>query len=239
MKLSRTRTSLELRVGSNASVRVLLHVRQTDLEWFNANAKEHTEDLWKLMEDSVLPRLMHGEIEDSHHTFQGTTKPPPLGRRGIEISASYSRTDMAGHQQNVKAPNKKGAKRKRVTSKAKRWAAALLDEAEGNKKEKARKNAYYAFGKALKLVYKCEEVPQSQSASFVFRPPDSTRTNDGILQQLDKLSQQIVAWCFPYDPSHPTEADPTDGGFPRPERIPIAYLFREGVGEDAAASVDA
>jgi hypothetical protein len=233
MKLSRTRTSLELRVGSNASVRLLLHVRQKDLKWYNADASEHTKELWKLIENSVLPRLMNGEITDSHHKFQGTRKPPPLGRRGIEISASFL-TDASA--KNTKATNKKGAKRKRATSKSKSKAAALLEEAEADNKEKAPKDIYYAFGKALKLVYKCEPVPQSQSASFVFRPPDPTKANDGILQQLDKLSHRIVAWCFPYDPTNPTEADPTDGGFPRPERIPIAYLFREVVGDDTMDS---
>jgi hypothetical protein len=57
----------------------------------------------------------------------------------------------------------------------------------------------------------------------------SRNNNNNNMRQLQTLSKRILAWCYPYDPANnnPSEPDPPGGGFPLPERIPIASLFRD------------
>ena len=45
--------------------------------------------------------------------------------------------------------------------------------------------------------------------------------------QLKKLPKRVVLWCYPFDQSNPTEPIPRNGGFPRPEMIPLSSLFSE------------
>lgn len=313
MKLSRTRTLLELRVGENAAVDVVLYVRRQDLQWFNNNnnpkeAMHHkdnnnnnnsnnetdefaavesnknddttstmnrhqhddrSDELFALLGQSVLPRMFPREIPAFHYRRHPHRKPPPLGPGGIPILAGERGTSSAKQQGgiysgnnnvNTKPTNKKGAKRKRgattTTGKAKtakQKAEALLglgddddgDDDPSNTTARANKQppkeVYYAFGQTLQLAYRCEEVVKGHAASFAFcsdndngddddsNNNNSSKNNEGLLRELDKLPKRIVAWCFPYNPSQPSEPDPTNGGFLLPERIPIAQLFRGGI----------
>lgn len=248
LHLTKTRTYLELRVGSNAAVEVILYLRQADLAWFNNNIKDkddnnnedHTTDLFQVLEQSVLPRMMPQEIEDLHYKHNRETKqPPPLGPSGIPIlvadGSDTNKNNKGKKQDNAKKGG--GTKRKRMTAKEK--AAAAFQEEQSKQENKRQKDVYYAFGKTLQLAYKWEDIASTtkgsnNSALLVFRNDDTAKNgnnqNQGILCQLDKLPKRIVAWVFPFDPSKPTEPDPTDGGFPLPERIPIAHLFRGGGG---------
>lgn len=238
MKLKRTRTFLELRVGDATVVDVVLYLRQADLEWFNtakpprpvadepgddqeedAVPMDHSTDLFQVLEQSVLPRMLHREIEDSHYRRDPASKPPPLGPHGIPILAG----EEDGKRQTANT-SKKGAKRKRTNTKAKAAAKEALLEDE-DAKSKPEKDVYYAFGKTLQLAYRCEDMGKTTAESFVFRDEKDAQDGNGILQGLDKLPKRIVAWVFPFDPSKPPEIDPTDGGFPLPERIPIAHNY--------------
>ena len=270
MKLTRTRTHLELRVGDHAAVDVVLHVRQADMAWFNQednkdvnnnnnnnnpNLVNHTTDLWQVLEQSVLPRMLHKQVEDAHYYGATTSKgsrgdaqrrpPPVLGRGGIPIlagEASGSSSSSSNTATTTKRGTKKGAKRKRA--KAKETTTFEEEDEKETNKTKPEKQVYYAFGQTLQLAYRCEDVSKSNSASFTFRKDDDDDDNtnnsnnsnneSGILQELHKLPKRVVAWVFPFDPSQPTQVDPTNGGFPIPERIPIAHLFRGCGGGDGA-----
>lgn len=241
MKLSRTRTNLELRVGKNAVVDIVLHVRKADLQWFNNNDNEssdsdldHTADLFQVLQQSVLPRMFQNEIEDSHYASSKTssdnssnTKPPPkLGPGGIPILAGEERKNH-NKEKNVNIP-KKGQKRKRAPPAKKTKDVAGIEDDDEKTKAKLAKDVFYAFGKNLQLAYRCEDISKLNTASFTFRN-EKGHDSSGILHELDRLPKRIVAWIFPFDPSRPSEADPSDGGFPIPERIPIAHLFRSGM----------
>ena len=255
LHLTKTRTYLELRVGSNACVEVLLYLRQADLAWFNNNDDDkndtHTTDLFQVLEQSVLPRMMPQEIEDLHYKHnRETTQPPPLGPGGIPILVGHDTKNNNNNNNGKKQSNAKkagGNKRKRLTAKEK--ATAAFQEEQAKQDSKRQKDVYYAFGETLQLAYKWEDIgskgASNNSALFVFRNNDDdddasnnnngNDQNQGILCQLDKLPKRIVAWVFPFDPSKPTQVDPADGGFPLPERIPIAHLFRGGGGGGANA----
>jgi len=181
-----------------------------------------------------LPRMLHGEMERSHYKQYPSSKPPPLGPHGIPILVADDKKQRRTH--NDHSGNiKKGSKRKRLTVKEKAAAAAArAEEEEDNDKARPEKDVYYAFGKTFQLAYRCESIRDSNAASFVFAndTQSTSKKDEGILCELDRLPKRIVAWVFPFDPSKPLDVDPTDGGFPLPERIPIAHLFRGGVGGD-------
>lgn len=165
--------------------------------------------------------MLHREIEEAHYqAHPRAPRPPTLGRGGIPLWVG----EQSSSNTATKKGSKKGTKRKRAPAKAKGKATAQEDDEED--KKKPEKDVYYAFGKTLQLAYRCEDVSKSDSVSFTFRK--NSDDGDGILRQLDKLPKRVVAWVFPFDPTKPSEVDPTDGGFPIPERIPIANLFRSG-----------
>jgi len=65
---------------------------------------------------------------------------------------------------------------------------------------------------------------------------DSTKkgsTELATFRTLKKLSKRIVIWVYPFDPANPTAPNPEDGGFPRPEMIPLTSLFVEKGGGGA------
>uniref|UniRef100_A0A7S4V4P0 Uncharacterized protein n=1 Tax=Ditylum brightwellii TaxID=49249 RepID=A0A7S4V4P0_9STRA len=53
----------------------------------------------------------------------------------------------------------------------------------------------------------------------------SSKLKIATFRQLIKIPKRIVIWCYPFDPSNPTEPNTEGGGFPRPELIPISSLF--------------
>jgi hypothetical protein len=271
MKLKRTRTYLELRVGSRLLVEVVLYIRQTDLAWFNHEDRhgkditenvtigvnndddddddnhsstqvDHGKDLLAVLETSVLPRMMHQEVEDLYYKpYPKKLKPPPLGAQGIPI--------LTGDNQSTKSSKKKQQNSKRGSKRtAKNKGKGMVDVDEdiddNTTKRTTEKEVFYAFGQSLQLAYKCEDIAlhKSKSMTLVFPEPNDqpdddakkTRQGEGILYELDRLPKRIVAWIFPFDPTQPNQPDPTDGGFPIPERIPIAHLIRHGV----AATMD-
>ncbi len=61
--LTTTRTLLELRIGSNLTIEVLLQIRLADLDWWNSDLDNHERQLHKLIGRRVLPDECREEIE--------------------------------------------------------------------------------------------------------------------------------------------------------------------------------
>ena len=93
-----------------------------------------------------------------------------------------------------------------------------------------------------------EEIPVSSSATIMYHPTaifkETSKENDkedsdikssGISEpkrlcdffHRPKLNKRILLWCYPFDPSKPSEPNPPGGGFPRPEMVPLSSLFYE------------
>ena len=221
MKIKGNRTFLELRVGSNHSVEVILYLRQADIDWYNSNSEEHTEELYGLMTDSVIPRMCGDEIEHYYSRHYPRDFPAEIGEKNIT----------------AKRNNKKGGKRKRGVKNKQTKAVGQNQEETSAEESKKIKDIYYAFGENLHVAYRAEDLDRDHSATLIFRNNDYSKEKkdkigNGPFKALIKLSKRIVLWCYPLDPNDPTEIDPEGGGFRRPELIPIANLFRAPPEED-------
>jgi hypothetical protein len=135
-----------------------------------------------------------------------------------------------------KQNQKKGQGRKR-----KRGGKKNAQEEVGQTQEKVPeeskkvKDVYYAFGEALHVAYRTEDVDKYQSATLVLngnynkkdkKSAEKFKQGSGPFKGLHKLSKRILLWCYPLEPDDPTAPEPEGGGFRRPELIPIANLFR-------------
>jgi hypothetical protein len=194
-----TRTFLELRVGNTHTLEVLLHLRQKDRAWFGS---EQREEVLQLLTARVLPREFDKEVEAYHEKLNGTAV-PKVGEKNNKS------------QNQINQPSKKkGAKRKR---KAKAAPPPPVPE------EKPRRDVRHVFGDNVQLTYRLEEIGTDCGATLSI----SYDNGDLVHKQYPKLSKRLVVWCFPSQEGDSTDQDPTDGGFPRPELIPIAALFQQ------------
>ena len=200
-----TRNFLELRVGNTHTIEVLLHVRHKDREWFSQNSVG--DQLLQLMSTRIVPREFHTEIERYHEKVNG-----------IILEAGTKTGERNEKPLNGKMTGKVAGKRKRKPK-----AAPIVVPLP----EKPRRDVRHVFNDNLHLTYRLQDLDSSVGATIsVLSSPDSLHGNMAF-RQYPKLSKRLVVWCFPRQ-DHPddTDLDTADGGFPRPELIPIAGLFR-------------
>ena len=206
-----TRNFLELRVGSTHTIEVLLHVQHKDREWFSQDSVK--DQLLHLMTTRIEPREYQAEIERYHERVHGTmtgagTK---TGEKNEKLSLNSKATTTG----------KAARKRKRNPKAAPVLQAIPL--------EKPRRDIRHVFDDNLHLTYRLQDLNSSAGATLsVASSPDNLRGNM-TFRQYPKLSKRLVVWCFPRQDQHDATdlpVDTPDGGFPRPELIPIAGLFR-------------
>lgn len=205
MKVQRSRTYLEIRVSRAYCVEVVLHLRRKDLDWFNNDSEtDHWKEFMFLLETSVIPRIFSDELEER----SSRVKIPPLGPGGVPIAET--------NDKNAKPPGKRKGRRKRK-------APEIEQEKEDTTKDK---EFYHSFGENIQLTYRTDDIKRGSVTMNLTLNEVDGKVMDHY-QQLHKLSKRITIWCFPYDPSKPNEPDPSDGGFPRLDMIPISEIFRE------------
>jgi hypothetical protein len=78
-----------------------------------------------------------------------------------------------------------------------------------------------------------EQQSQSSSKKDELNHTDDDDGNKSMVVQLasfrtwKKLPKRLVLWVFQFNPNDPTDlSTSTGGGFPRPELLPIADIFR-------------
>ena len=155
------------------------------------------EELLQLLSTRIVPREFEAEIETYHEKLNGTA----VNKTG---------------EKNEKQRQSKG----KVTGKRKRKTKA--PPAPLVVTEKPRRDVRHCFGDNLQLTYRLQDMDMDAGATISV----SSEHGDLGFRQYPKLSKRLVVWCFPLQ-GDATEPDPTDGGFPRPELIPIAALFRQ------------
>lgn len=207
MKVVHPRTFLEIKVGHQQCVEIILNLRRSDIPWFNdSTEQDRFDELLKLLESKVLPRMFQDEVEEKAAELNNEQLPPLLGPMGIPIAEK----------------NENAKKRQRFNRKE---AALELQrqEEEEKKRQKKEKDIHHAFGENMRLTYRCQNIKETRTETLVF----SNDTTEHNLVPLHKLSKRLLIWCYPRDPqSDPTAPDPPGGGFGRSELIPIADLFR-------------
>lgn len=194
-----TRTFLELRVGNTHTLEVLLHLRHKDRAWFGS---EQREEVLQLLTTRVVPREFEKEIETFHEKLNGIYVAKVGERNGKKP------------QQAINQPKVKRNKRKR---KAKPAPPPPVIE------DRTRRDVRHVFGDNMQLTYRLEMIGTDCGATISI----ALENGDLTCKQYPKLSKRLVVWCFPSTGADATESDPTDGGFPRPELVPIAELFRQ------------
>ena len=190
-------------MGNTHTIEVLLHVRHKDRGWFSQNSVR--DQLLHLMTTRIVPREFHTEIERHHERVHGTMTATKTGEKNEKSL-------------NCKVTAKAAGKRKRNPKAAPVVVLPL---------EKPRRDVRHVFDDNLHLTYRLQDLNSSAGATIsVLASPDN---HDGNLtfRQYPKLPKRLVVWCFPRnDQQDNTDQDTPDGGFPRPELIPIAGLFR-------------
>lgn len=208
MKIVHPRTFLEVKVGQQQCVEVILHIRRSDIQWFNEDNTEQDkfDELLELLEDKVLPRMFEDELEEKRAELNQEEVPPPLGPGGIPIAEK----------------NESFKKRKRFNRKEAALELQRLEEEE-KKRQKKELDIHYAFSVNMTLTYRLHTIKETRIDTLVF----SNVKAETNFVPLHKLSRRLLLWCYPRDPNgDPTSPDPPGGGFGRAEFIPIAELFR-------------
>jgi hypothetical protein len=238
MKLTGTRVFLEVRVGPLHSVEVVLHVRAADRAWFESLAVSVAGPLpvalMDLLQHSILPRWFTDEIvQDMSKHLERKAPPPVLGPGGVPVVIGEANVlaQQKKQQQQAAAAGKKGKRRR---GGAKQAAAAAAAAAEQQRlAETKKKDVYYAFGETMQIAYRLHEIAtknQSAHPTLVFTESSSTTTSGKIkMQSLIKLPRRILLWSSPPSPtanSASNEESDRDGGFYRPEFIPMGSIFR-------------
>ena len=193
MKVSQTRTYLEIKVGTRQCVEVLLFVRQADFAWFNQQSQpeqpaqqqqqQQQQDVFveflQLIQNNILPRMFHDEMEDTYYRYASSKqKAPPkhIGPGGIPIAEKNNNSNINFF------PTKK---RKRTSKKALAELKRLQqqqqqqgdddDNNNNNNQTKKQKDVYYAFGEHMQLAYRLQEIKDSTSRAetLVFADDDN------------------------------------------------------------------
>jgi hypothetical protein len=243
MKVTRTRTFLPLKVGDSQLVEVLLHMRTHDMAWFNNNDNNNNESLFAellhLIQEQILPRMFADELDEENH--HGHRRPPPLvGPGGLVIEHQPKKMDCCWNNNK----KRKQQRNQRLTKKALAEQQRMQEKADMDN-QKRKRDVYYAFGKEVQLAYRLQQDTSRPAETLLLGSSAYTTTSKNgsaaphgeasseraTFRPLKRLSKRILVWCYPLvddgdDRQSATDPDPPNGGFPRPEFIPISELFR-------------
>ena len=247
------RTHLELSVGTVHSIEAVIHLRRTDLAWWNGRAgggggtagsdrlASHHRQLLRLLSREVLPAECGEEIEASLAERRGR-RGVVGGGGGIPPAASVP----AGAGEKKKKKGGRKAAGRAGTKKAKAGTKAAKAPSGGGRGAPAVGMVRYArrrdlgevrtaYGDTIRIRYRAEEVDAGGSATLLYGEEREGEDPPPPFRQLRQLSKRIVVWCHPYDPARPEEEGNEDDGsgdegkegedFARPEVVPLADLF--------------
>mmetsp|Transcript_16323 Transcript_16323/g.24703 ORF Transcript_16323/g.24703 Transcript_16323/m.24703 type:complete len:202 (+) Transcript_16323:153-758(+) len=192
-----TRTFLEVTVGTTHNLEVILHVRQSDSEWYFSRHDE----IIGLLSSRVIPREFETEITDYHKKANGSLQI----QVGEKNKSATTNTGRDGKR-----------KRKRGNSKT------ITQQVS----EKSHRETRHVFGENIQLSYRLQDITSDVNHSVTISV--GWENEKLAFEHLPKLSKRLVVWCFPFV-GHPSDEDVDilDGGFPRPDLIPMSHLFRE------------
>ena len=81
-------------------------------------------------------------------------------------------------------------------------------------------------------------MSQSSAESKQTKSSDKVDDNDKLVplatcRSWKKLPKRVNLWVFKFDPNDPTELSVSEGGgFPRPDLLPMADIFRSSGGDE-------
>jgi hypothetical protein len=251
MKVVGPRTFLELRVGENQSIEVVIHVRRADIPWFNGAAKMMTTtattssnrsvvdseqnketktngiflQLLNIIQTSILPRMFADEIEKNYYSYIGQVPPPDLGPGGIPIITPIVTSNNGNTTTTSGGGGGITGKKSSYNTKRQRISKRKLDEIKRLEQEEARKQRSNE-----KDVYYATngsegtiQVAYRLEALPKYGHATMVYQPSGNFMALKKIQQRILVWCYPInnDTNHHDEIH-NDNGLYRPEMVPIS-----------------
>lgn len=161
-----------------------------------------------------------------------------------------------GKQLTKNKGNPKKAKTDQIKTEQQTAVVAGKEETEQKDKRPKllRETGKWIMGKSIQLCYVMEDIDRTASCSMAFRPMKQIETDTDSMSKdastpqqkgddlknkdvkliplatfrsWNKLSKRLNVWVFKFDPDDPTDLSVTeDGGFPRPELLPLSDIFR-------------
>ena len=240
-----TRNLIELTVGKKYSLRVQLHLPTSEVDWFNEDANENMSQLLSLVSKNVLPVDFAEDIDDPHgaknqinvNAVAGKKKAPSKNSKSSKKSGTKRKADN-----NINSLGKKGSifkQPKKSKDAPKEGIASTSVQLRGKKKEQAKKSylsgmtTRFLFGETIQMTYRVKPIQNSHRATLTFaNARDGETDSNATLSEFEclrPLPKMLIIYAYPFDQLNPNEPimDTVDGGFPRPEFIPISSLFKE------------
>jgi len=232
-----TRTYLELSVGTTHLVEVVVHLRNADLHWWNKDVSRHEAELMKIISRKILAveEVFRNEILGKQSQLQSSDR---------KSARKIKKNEYMIGEKNI-AESKRGDKQKELEnksseSKKRKFSKSKLGVSTEIALRPKAANSLYArpnilYGDLIQIVYKIGLCESNSNATLFFNESLSQNNkNQGVASkkrkyaslsfgQLKKLSNMIEIWCF----NDPKSSLPDDGGFPRPDMIPLTSLFKE------------
>mmetsp|Transcript_37601 Transcript_37601/g.81936 ORF Transcript_37601/g.81936 Transcript_37601/m.81936 type:complete len:283 (+) Transcript_37601:235-1083(+) len=201
------RTFLELSVGTTHTVEVLVHLRRSDLSWFNDpnELSDHQTQLFTLIGRRILPKECGDDIETDLAAWRHKRRKIGIliGEKNIAESsatasgaaaaaASASGRDKKGKKKTGKGRGKKGSKNKKGANAKAGTKTTLAALAGGNKKKGAKTkrdmDVQYLFADTLQVTYRVEDISTTDSVTLLFNDPDDSVNGDTKSAAADKAS---------------------------------------------------
>ena len=243
---------MELRVGDKHTVEVLLYLRRNDIEWYHSKP-QHKEEFLDLLSEKILPRVFgHKEEEEEQARQDEMDNDQSSLRKKRKTKGKNTLEDVSTTLNDPRTRNKrlkmailtknKTAQRKRKSQSIS--SAQTKSKDDGTPVSRVERNIRHVFGEVLQLTYKTEPINRGADGITLYR---DTESKDMRFREYPKLEQRIVAWCFRLDQDDPMAPDPSDGGFPKQDTVPLSELFRQPLGlsdddddddDDGSASTD-
>ncbi|KAL7524419.1 hypothetical protein ACHAXR_000566, partial [Thalassiosira sp. AJA248-18] len=155
-----------------------------------------------------------------------------------------AKKEKSSKKQKLSDKNAKDANNKSNTSEPKEKKLKLL-----------RESGKWIMGKSIQLCYMMEDTEKYTATTLIFRPKENALDSDNAtrgdgstekqsqssetveddkktvplatFRKWKKLPKRVNIWVFKFDPDDPTDLSVSEGGgFPRPELLPMAGIFR-------------
>eukprot|EP00985_Skeletonema_marinoi_P005280 scaffold2279_cov133-Skeletonema_marinoi.AAC.9 len=179
-----------------------------------------------------------------------------VGEANLKKKASRNKRGNTSTKDKKKKGDAKSQKKQKTADNKKAKGADDVTKEKRSKPFQDPGTWIIASGYTIQLCYNVEEIESTSTTTLVFRPKknmDVSNTEDDIAEgnsksgeqsqtSLDdndkkvplasfrkwtKLKKRVNVWVFKLDPDNPCDLSHSeDGGFPRPDLLPMADIFR-------------
>mmetsp|Transcript_2777 Transcript_2777/g.5895 ORF Transcript_2777/g.5895 Transcript_2777/m.5895 type:complete len:264 (-) Transcript_2777:101-892(-) len=260
--LTTTRTLFELRVGSTHTIEVLLQIRLSDISWWNSDLYNHERQLYKLIGRRVMPTECREEIEKDRAKIRCAANIVKKKKGAVVIGEANLKKKSEKEKSTDKKRGGKKAKSKETKPSKKQKICDKYDASDPREKKLKilREPGKWIMGKSIQICYMMEDIEKSTATTLIFRNKENTEDSNTVRSQRSmekqtqspkkghdeekmvplstfrswkKLSKLVNLWVFKFDPDDPSDLSVSEGGgFPRPELLPMADIFRSAGGAE-------